>query len=665
MFAIIIQEKGGEPRRMSFNKAEVTIGRVQGNDIVLPKGNVSKRHARIVLKDGKFIIVDLKSTNGTYVNGRKITSPLVVKDSDKIYIGDFIVGVDENSVGVEMLPAVGSARSAGNGEAEGAYAAPAVHVPPPAAPVPQAVPQQFSASASAPQPRSAPPRAPAAPVPAPVSAREPVPAAAKPAARPVPSPTLPPMVPPAPAPAPAAPAVEPAPAASRSRLVGAGAGTPRRSQPRTVAPQLRRGVQLDPLDAKTIKLLDLQAIILERLRAKLDLSQVPVERLGDEDLWQRAERAIVDLVAGLESSGDLPKYIEQDTLIKETLNEALGLGPLEDLLGDANVDEIIVDRRDRVIVGKDRQLRGSGKAFSSDEVLRNVIQRLVAPTGHNVDLGQPLVDVRLRDGARLSAAVPPVATSACLVLRKPRSAAHGLPDLVAHGALSAAMVDFLLTCIAARRNILVSGAAGSGKTLILGALAQSCPPGERLVSVEEVGELALHRDEWVSLETWNGDGQRPAVTLRDLIATAFRLAPDRLVVGEVRGAEALELVSGLASSHDGAVAGVTADSTSGALSRVALLTRLAGGSGGQQLADGAARDLVAAGFDIGVHVVRNVDGTCRVQAIDEVIGATDGGFETQTLFQFQGSSHVPTGVVPRFYAELDGRGISADASIFK
>ncbi|MGE5183139.1 MAG: FHA domain-containing protein, partial [Acidobacteriota bacterium] len=495
MFTIIIQEKGGEQRRMVFNKPEVTIGRVQGNDIVLPKGNVSKRHARIVLKDGKFIIVDLKSTNGTYVNGRKITSPLVVKDSDKIYIGDFIVGVDEAASGAEgdgpsetttsppgqdrLAPMAPEARPPRPTEAapqpmsfpapmaasgpmpapEPISSAPAPEPPPPRAAPPSVAPRSLPPR-PAPRPGEMPPREPLAPreplgareprdpmggppgprdmppisapppgrtgrpggtMPPPMysgagaAAREPI-APMPPPAAPAPGPTLAdPHFPhsgphggPSHAAAPSAPAAMPAPtpisapsaaiggpgptmagapapvvplpgtATGKGRqLVGAGA----KKVTRPVSTPSKRGVHLDPLDPKVVKMLDLQSNILERLRAKLDLDKIPMERLHEEDLWQRAERATVDLVETLESSGELPKYIDQDALIKETLNEALALGPLEDLFADEKIDEIIIDRRDRVVVGKDGQLRGSGKAFSSDDVFERVVKRLVAEAG--------------------------------------------------------------------------------------------------------------------------------------------------------------------------------------------------------------------------------------------------------------------------------------------
>jgi pilus assembly protein CpaF len=444
---------------------------------------------------------------------------------------------------------------------------------------------------------------------------------------------------------------------ARRGLVGAGA---RRVVGRSVSLPSRRGVHLDPLDPKVVKMLDLQSNILERLRAKLDLDKIPMERLHEEDLWQRAERATIDLVETLETSGELPKYIDQDTLIKEALNEALALGPLEDLLADDQLDEIIIDRRDRVVVGKGGVLRGSGKAFSSDDVFEKVVRRLVAEAGATIDEVRPVVDLRMRDGTRLTAAVSPVAArGACIVLKKPASAMPQLPELVSQSALSAGMADFLATCVSARRNILICGAAGSGKTTLAGALAAASPPGERVVSIEEVAELSIKRDEWVQLETRAGTGRNPAIDLGQLLEAALRLQPDRLIVGEVRGNEALALAQALCAAIDGAVVVMTGEGAAAALGRMAMLARLSAPAG-----DLAIRELVAQAFEIVIHVARWADGTIRVLSIEEVVGISDAAFETHVLFQFRDGAFGATGTVPRFYAELEARGIPADQAVF-
>jgi pilus assembly protein CpaF len=424
----------------------------------------------------------------------------------------------------------------------------------------------------------------------------------------------------------------------------------------------RRVVTIEPLDPKIIKMLDLQTSILERVRTKLDLDKVAIERLGDEELWQRAERAIVDMVESLDSSGELPKYIDQDALIKETLNEALGLGALEDLLADEKVDEIIVDRRDRIVIGKDGALKPSNKAFSSDDVLQRVLERLVAPTGYRLDEAHPVVDVRLRDGSRLTAAIPPVAPRGpCLLLRKAATKSPTLAELAAAGAMSPAMADFLTTCVNARRNLLVCGGPGSGKTTLVGALAQQVAKGERIVSIEEVAELAIGRDEWISLETRPVDSAGgAAVDLGQLLHSALRLRPDRLIVADVHGREAFELLTTLGANVDGAIVVAAGEGAAASLTRLAQLARMPG-----QLSESAARELTANAVEIVVHVIRTGETAIQVTAIEEILGTTEHGFETATLFHHAAGVFSATGTVPKFYADLEARGMPADAAIFR
>ncbi len=700
MFAIIVTEKGGEQRRLEFDKAEVTIGRVQGNDVILPKGNVSKRHARIVLKDGKFIIVDLKSTNGTYVNGRKITSPLVVKDNDKIYIGDFILGVEEPG-------RMGAAPPAFESAPPPPPPPPAPPPPPepqlprdlaprPTVPQPPPAPMPPSMPEDRPSPRTRPPRPAPSPTAKPrrlvgaaVQQQRPSPPPRPPEPAPPPEPAFPEPPPPEPAysapppepafPAPppepdfSAPPPEPAPARPAPPEPRRPVPTPARPAPSPARPAARpsvgfsHGVQVAPLDGAVLQRLEVQQSILDRVVARLDLNNVPVERLGDEDLWQKTESTIVDMVETMDSSGELPDSVDQDSLIKESLNEALGLGPLEDLLANEEVEEIIVDRRDRILIGRGGSLQGSGKGFSSDEAFTRVVERLVAPTGRTIDEHHPLVDVRLHDGSRLAAAVPPVAVrGACFTLRKPKVAAFTLADLIESRALSAEMGDFLTTCVAARQNILVCGAPGSGKSAVLGALAAAAPDGERIVSVEEVAELSLNRDEWIALESRpSANSTMAPIDLAALLRGALRMRPDRLVVGDLRGGEALELVSAMASSHDGAMASIGGDGPQASLARLVMMARLAAPGASVE----ALRELVTAAIDVVVHVVRYADGVFRVSSICEVRGLVMDGFDTQEVFSFRGTTEdggfAANGVIPEFYAKLEARGLPADTTIFR
>jgi pilus assembly protein CpaF len=236
-----------------------------------------------------------------------------------------------------------------------------------------------------------------------------------------------------------------------------------------------------------------------------------------------------------------------------------------------------------------------------------------------------------------------------------------LSELVTQGALSSGMADLLTTSIQARRNILVCGGNGSGKTTIVAALAAASPAGERVVSVEDVAELAIARDEWVQLEARPAT-DKDAVDVAALLEMALRLSPDRLVIGEVRGREALPLVQALNAQVDGAVVAATGEGANAVLGRIATLARSLGGA-----PDGGAaiRELVATAFELVVHVVRHSDGAIKVHSIEEVVGVTESSFETQAVFTWNGSAFTPTGTVPRFYAELESRGISANQAVFR
>lgn len=726
MFTVIVTEKGGDQRRLDFDKPEVTIGRVQGNDIILPKGNVSKRHSRIVFKDGKFIIVDLKSTNGTYVNGRKITSPLVIKETDKVYIGDFILTIEEGTGGgaAEAMPSLSPGLDVPDEPLPPPEPARVAMAPPPAAPV----------TAPPPPPRKTAPPPPVAAAPPPVVRRtrpavsseeapdldqavdeladelRPSPArptaprpvakppaglvsAPPPAPRSVPRPTpsaLPPsssrsggLVAAAPAPESPPSTAPPRAEAPAPRLVGAGAPAVRAPAPTppppvaaTPGPVVREREVAPPKevsDPQRAKVLELQRVIHERLAGQLDLDRLPLERLADEALWQRAEGAIVDLVEQMDADGAIPEFVDRDALIKDALNETLGLGPLEDFLVDDDISFVLVNRPDRILIERAGQMALSDKGFSSDKALRKVIERLVAPAGVRLEEAGPLLDLRLPDGVRLTCALPPLAVrGACFALRKLRPSLLALDDLVRAGSLSTHMADFLATCVSARRNILVCGAPNSGKTALLAALVGLVPASERVVSVEEVAELELARDNWISLETRPpGLDGRGGVGMVDILRAALRMRPDRLVVGDVRGAEAFELCSALASAHDGAVIGVGGDGARAALARLESMARLAAAEASAR----GLRELVAHAFHIVVQMTRFADGLRRVSAIYEVTGTDEDGCALRELFAFQpqglgGDGAVRgrfagAGVIPKFYEQLEARGLPADPSVFR
>lgn len=661
MFALTIQEKGGEPKRMVFGKAEVTIGRVKGNDIILAKGNVSKEHARIVLKDGKFIVIDRKSTNGTFVNGRKITGPLVVKESDKIYIGDFLISVDDSSVGEEPVERPSSSPDLESEPAVPPRAPtlpPLAAAPPPrpshVAPVPSFPPNVATSQAAVgPEPMAPPSVATmAAPPSLPqVAVAPPAPAVAAgvPAAGVQPS-TVPPVVSPSGA----------APVASAANGSGAPPVGPRRA-PLSIPPpangksvRVSRPVRavgrmgaVEPLEHRVLDQLDLQARIIDKIRRGLGDTIRP-ERVADAGLWQKAERTIKEVVATMDAAGEIPKAL-RETIAKDVLGEVLGLGALDELLADESVTDIVVDRRDRIIVRRNSKWSQSGRGFSSDVTMREILLRLAFSTGQ-LTVEHPLIEVRLRDGTRMSATLAPLSVSgASCSFRKPRRNPPSLDSLVKAGVLSPAMAGFLGASVAARRNLLVCGAPGAGTTTVLTALAEACPAGERVVTVEDIGEMTLSRDEWIALESWPGDQHGTPVTVAQLLGAALRLAPDRLVIGEVRGVEAVDLAHALSGPVDGALVAMAAPSANAALTR---WQHLAG-----KETPGA---LIAQAVDLVVTVSAFADGV-RVVAIDEI---SEGG-ETTAVFAWTGSGFHAAGHVPRFVHELAAAGISHDLAWFR
>jgi pilus assembly protein CpaF len=690
MFSVTITEKGGEQRRVDFDKTEVTIGRVQGNDIILPKGNVSKRHSRIVLKDGKFIIVDLKSTNGTYVNGRKITSPLVIKPSDKIYIGDFILAVEDGE-GAAVAPGAGAAQApkkapppmparaqVDDGEDEDSdelEAAPAgapkpvpeieddedddkdddIPAPPPK---PANIPVAKVAEPSRPIPAPAVARTMPPPVRSPAPAREMAESATGPAvasAVPVrrPAPTMPPAPPPAARPALAS--TEPAAAVAKPKTT---IPTPRERERDRDRESARLPTEAAPAigpDGKRDRVAGVQREILERLGAELELPRIDPARLGEEDLWEKAENSICNIVEQLEAKGAIPPGLDQDKLINDVLNEALGLGPLEDLLADGDVTQIFVNRIDQIFAEKSGKVVPTGRSFSSEKALAQVAWRMIGRRPG--DSGPPMGEGRLADGSRVTVVLPPMAVRGpCITVRKLRREPVVMADLVKQNALSANMVETLELALKARRNIVVAGTSG-GQGWLVAALGSALAGEERVVSIEDVAALDLRRDNWVQLEA-----NPPHVGMRELLHTALRLRPDRLVVGDVRGAEALELVQALATGCDGVIIGLHAVSPRDAVGRMETLMQSAASS----LPGRVARELIAQGIHLVVQTSRQPDGGKRVTSIVEVSGGAAGEDpELHEVFVHKGDAFAACGYVPRFVEEMQKRGVSVNAGLFK
>ncbi len=313
---------------------------------------------------------------------------------------------------------------------------------------------------------------------------------------------------------------------------------------------------------------------------------------------------------------------ERGELRQRVLLAATGLGPLEPLLADTAVDEVMVNGPGEVYVERHGKVRRAGVRFESEAELTHAIERILAPLGRRVDEASPLCDARLADGSRVNVVIPPLSLSGpCLTIRRFRREGFSLDDLVRLGTVSAGEAGLLTRCVAARASILVSGGTGSGKTTTLNALSGAIPEGERIVTIEDAAELRLRQDHVVRLESrppsLEGRGE---VTIRALVRNALRMRPDRIVVGEVRGAEALDLLQALNTGHEGSLSTVHANSPRDALARLETLALMADVG----LPHAVVADQVARAVELVVHQSRREDGSRAVDAIAEVIRGEGG-----------------------------------------
>jgi pilus assembly protein CpaF len=367
----------------------------------------------------------------------------------------------------------------------------------------------------------------------------------------------------------------------------------------------------------------LAASLRERLveRARRDPSGEPVEE---------QVRALVEAEAR-----PLPEP-ERERLAEQVLRLATGLGPLEPLLADPAVDEVMVNGGGRVYVERDGRVEPAPASFSGADELMHAVERILAPLGRRVDEASPLCDARLSDGSRVNVVIPPLAVDGpCLTIRRFRRGGFSLADLVDSGTLPAPLADHLAGAVERRATILVSGGTGTGKTTTLGALSGAIPAGERIVTIEDAAELRLRQAHVVRLEARppNVEG-RGEVTIRQLVRNALRMRPDRIVVGEVRGAESLDMLMALNTGHEGSLTTVHANSPEEALRRIEVLALMADVG----VPHAAVREQVADAFDLIVHQARR-GGARRVTSVAEVVRVA-GGAGTRELFALRGERPV-------------------------
>ena len=601
MVSLIIAEKNAAPQTRQFDQAEITIGRVSGNDVVLAKSNISKRHCRFYQSGKGWAVEDHNSTNGTYLNGKRLQGSQELQAGDKLNVGDFTLELragTRSEAGAERQMTrelrnddlarsmTGQLSTGGRGSAGG-----------------------WEGDAG---------DALADDAPVPTSSR----------------------------------------VLSRSRgQTGVMGASDRPSRIDTGAlPEEQSG---------------LVQVVHERL-ARLFTAKLAEVRNHDE-VQSRVDDAVREIVREMAKKGELPRNLEPGVLVDTVLSEALGFGPLQELLDDPSVTEILVNNARQIYVERGGRLEPTNLVFSSDQAVLGVIERIVAPLGRRIDTRSPMVDARLRDGSRVNAIVPPLAIRGpTLTIRKFTREPMQIDDLVAGGALNADMAEFLEMCVKMRKNIVVSGGTGAGKTTLLNVLSSFIDTSERIITIEDAAELNLEQQHVVSLESRPGgtDGLE-RIGIRELMRNALRMRPDRIIVGECRGDESLDMLQAMNTGHDGSLTTVHANGPRDALVRLETMVLMSG----VELPMRAIRDQVAKAIDIIVQQARFPDGSRRITHISEITGMESDVVSMHDLFVYEqqgfGADHRvhgrfrATGVIPKFYDGLRAQGIQPNLAIFR
>jgi pilus assembly protein CpaF len=398
--------------------------------------------------------------------------------------------------------------------------------------------------------------------------------------------------------------------------------------------------------------------------ARLDLaklSMLPAERVHGE---------VSRLAESLLLAENVPlSTVERDRLVNEVHHELFGLGPLEPLLADPTISDILVNSYANIYIERRGKLEKTGISFKDDEHLMRVIERIVSTVGRRIDEAQPMVDARLLDGSRVNAIIPPLAIDGpVLSIRRFGADPLKMPTLIENGALTREVAILFEMCVRARLNIIISGGTGAGKTTLLNALSAYIPVDERIVTIEDSAELQMQQPHVVRLETrpMNIEG-KGEVTQRDLVRNALRMRPDRIVIGEVRGSEAIDMLQAMNTGHDGSLTTIHANTPRDALSRLETMIQMTG----MRLSDRAMRQQVASAINMIIQVARLTDGTRRIVSISEITGMEGETIAMQEVFQFERTGVDPTGKVmgrfrttgirPRFAERLKQYGMQLPA----
>jgi pilus assembly protein CpaF len=405
------------------------------------------------------------------------------------------------------------------------------------------------------------------------------------------------------------------------------------------------------------------------------LNRLNLDRLAQvrrEDAEPELRSLIVAMFEREEQNTPL-SHAEREALIGDVLNELFGLGPLEGLLSDPSISDILVNRADQVYVEREGRIESTDIVFRDDRHLHHIIERIVSAVGRRIDESSPMVDARLKDGSRVNAVIPPLALDGpVLSIRRFRTDRLGADDLVTRDSLTQPMLDFLKAVVSSRLNVIVSGGTGAGKTTLLNVLSSFIGPNERVITIEDAAELMLRQRHVVRLETRpaNIEG-KGSVRQRELVVNALRMRPDRIIVGEVRSEEALDMLQAMNTGHDGSLTTIHANSARDALDRLDTMVAMAN----LNIPEKAIRQQISSAIEIVVQIARMSDGARRVTSVTEITGMEGDIITMQDIFVFEKTGVNPigkvtgrfraTGIRPKCAERLMSSGVKLPTEMFE
>jgi len=433
------------------------------------------------------------------------------------------------------------------------------------------------------------------------------------------------------------------------------------------APRVMGAVQqvVDPWSALKLR-------VHKELVEKVDFKKEGASKEAAQALREKCKTAVVEILNQEDTTTVAPTRDDLQQLVKEVLDEALGFGPLEDLLADDSVTEVMVNRADQIYIEKGGKPQLSKTVFSSNQQLMNVIERIVMPLGRRIDEKSPYVDARLPDGSRVHAIIPPLAIRGpCVTIRKFPKKRITWKDLVEFGSMTQEIADFLRLCVECKLNIVVAGGTGSGKTTLLNVLSNFIPSTDRIITVEDSAELQLAQEHVVRLETRpkniEGEGE---VSIRDLVKQCLRMRPERIIVGECRAGEALDMLQAMNTGHDGSLTTIHANTPRDAVARLETLVMMAG----MNMPPKGIREQIASAVNLFVQQSRLSDGSRKITYITEVTGMQGDTISLQDIFLFKQEGldkrrrvtgrYVASGFIPKFVEVMEAKGLKIPRSLF-